>query len=276
MKKYYLAGIVLYNPDSKRLRENISAIISQVDKLVLIENGSRDQLYLSEIDVSDKIVVLQNGENRGIAGALNQILQYAEEHGYEWALTLDQDSIVSSNIIQIYDQYVDEKNVGMLTCSIVDRNFSFAKRNDKGGYIDFCISSGSYVRVGAWKHVGGFDETMFIDSVDLDFCLNLRTRDWKIFRTDETNILHEVGNSKVVRIFGKEYLALNHSIIRYYYIVRNLIYVGRKHNMRLKSFKITIRLFYTVLLYEHQRTSKLRNMIKGFFVGLTCKIRRHD
>ena len=43
-------GIVLYNPDIPRLRENISAIKPQVDKVVLIENGSKDTSYLKEFE----------------------------------------------------------------------------------------------------------------------------------------------------------------------------------------------------------------------------------
>ena len=35
-----LAGIVLYNPDIERLRENIAAIAPQVDTLLFIDNAS--------------------------------------------------------------------------------------------------------------------------------------------------------------------------------------------------------------------------------------------
>ncbi|MES2454301.1 MAG: glycosyltransferase family 2 protein [Bacteroidota bacterium] len=272
MKKNNLAGIVLYNPDISRLKDNIDAIIGQVDQLILIENGSKNTSYLSVLNSQDKIVVVMNDENKGIAGALNQILAFASENGYDWALTLDQDSVVSNDIISVYSRYTKENDVGMLACDIVDRNFHFSVRREHAGNVDFCISSGSYVRVEAWRQIHGFDESMFIDSVDLDFCLTLRKRNWRIFRTLDTHILHEVGNSKVVKILGKEYLALNHSLIRYYYIVRNHVYVGRKHNRLFKSFKITTRLFYTVLFFEKQRTKKLTKMIQGFTEGLICKI----
>ena len=36
----YIAGIVLYNPDLGRLKENIESICKQVDKVILIDNGS--------------------------------------------------------------------------------------------------------------------------------------------------------------------------------------------------------------------------------------------
>ncbi len=37
--KAFAAGIVSYNPDIKRFKENIDSILSQVDKLIIIENG---------------------------------------------------------------------------------------------------------------------------------------------------------------------------------------------------------------------------------------------
>ncbi|RXF69361.1 glycosyltransferase family 2 protein [Arcticibacter tournemirensis] len=275
LQRKNLAGIVLYNPDLSRLSENINAIISQVDQLVLVDNGSIDQSHLPELAKIEKVVIVKNGDNKGIAGALNQILEFADENRYEWVLTLDQDSVVSKDIIGAYNQFVNKDSLGMLTCNIIDRNFILCVEEDDGE-VEMCITSGSYVRVEAWKDIKGFDESMFIDSVDFDFCLSLRKHNWKIFRTYKTNILHEVGKSKVVKILGREYLALNHSPLRCYYIIRNRVYIGRKHNMGFKSFKVIMRLFYTVLIFEQQKMKKLVMMIKGLFVGLSCKINRND
>lgn len=274
LQRRNLAGIVLYNPDLSRLSENINAVIYQVDQLVLVDNGSMDQSHLPELAKIEKVVIVKNDDNRGIAGALNQILKFAEEHRYEWVLTLDQDSVVSKDIIGTYNQFVNKDSLGMLTCNIIDRNFILCVEEDDGE-IEMCITSGSYVRVEAWRDIKGFDESMFIDSVDFDFCLSLRKRNWKIFRTYKTNILHEVGKSKVIKILGKEYLALNHSPLRCYYIIRNRVYIGRKHNMGFKSFKVILRLFYTVLIFEQQKMKKLVMMIKGLLVGLSCKINRN-
>ena len=46
-----ITSIILYNPDLSRLRENISAILPQVDKVVPVENGSSDITYLKEFEV---------------------------------------------------------------------------------------------------------------------------------------------------------------------------------------------------------------------------------
>ena len=45
----FLAIIVTYNPDVERLEENIKAIATQVDKVVIVDNGSDDQEFRSYI-----------------------------------------------------------------------------------------------------------------------------------------------------------------------------------------------------------------------------------
>lgn len=71
----YIAGIVLYNPDLGRLKENIESICKQVDKVILIDNGS-DNIREIEDLIKEYLncILLKNGENMGIAYALNQIL----------------------------------------------------------------------------------------------------------------------------------------------------------------------------------------------------------
>ena len=37
------AGIVLFNPEISRLKENITHILGQVDRLILVDNGSSNK-----------------------------------------------------------------------------------------------------------------------------------------------------------------------------------------------------------------------------------------
>ena len=50
----YIAGIVLYNPDLGRLKENIESICKQVDKVILIDNGSDNICLLYTSDAADE------------------------------------------------------------------------------------------------------------------------------------------------------------------------------------------------------------------------------
>jgi rhamnosyltransferase len=276
-----LAGIVLYNPDLSRLKDNIEAIIPQVDKVVLIDNGSSNinqiDLFLSNY-TSCKLV--KNDVNNGIAAALNQILNYAKKYRYEWVLTLDQDSVCQEGLIENYEKYIHLNNVAVMTCNIVDRNFILKKDREWIGdfeYIDNCITSGSFVNVSACLAVGGFDDSMFIDRVDTDLCFTLRKHNYKIIKLNILGLLHEVGNStRIKNLFGKEIVIFNHSPFRSYYIIRNGIYFVRKHkdliNVR-KSYFSVYRRILVFLVFEDQKLDKLKASIRGLIDGHKMKIK---
>lgn len=121
------AGIVTYQPDIGRLRENITAVLPQAEKIFIVDNGSADLDRIDEL-LADfppgSVERIANGENMGIAHALNQLLEAADGAGYDWILTLDQDSVVMDRLAEEYGKYLDTPQVGMLCCLIVDRNFS--------------------------------------------------------------------------------------------------------------------------------------------------------
>jgi len=268
-----MAGIVLYDPDIVRLKENVYAVKNQVDRVLLVDNNSKNVNKIRAIFIKDTTVYLiENTKNLGVATALNQIMTYAEQHEYEWVLTLDQDSVVSSNIINEYERYLNIPNIGIVCCKICDRNFE--RERDRNiskecECVKFCITSGALTNVDTWKKIGGFDDFMFIDSVDVDFCISLNNSGYKIVKTYLTYILHEVGHSYTVKLFGREELVLNHSPFRCYYIIRNEIYLGRKYDSEsmlihlLRAFKRIL----IVMLYEKQKISKGRAMLKGFIDG---------
>lgn len=273
-----VAGIVLYNPDICRLKENISAIRPQVDKVVLIENGSSDLAYWDSFSQDLELIV--NNENMGIAYALNQVLQYAHDQGAEWALTLDQDSVVPYNLIVTYSQLSSLSKVGMISCKIVDRNFGETSelKSKTSGYeeVPMCITSASMLKVSAWKEVGGFANEFFIDSVDFDMCLLLREHGYKVLRTYDTVLLHEVGHSQIRKLFGKEYLVYHHSPIRYYYMIRNGIYLGQRHHFLFHAILRACRQLMMVLLYEDKKSVKLNLMLKGIYNAIIGKYGKYD
>lgn len=272
----YAAGIVLYNPNINRLIENINHIVSQVDEIVLVDNFSAN---IKEIDIiSDKysnVTLIKNSRNMGIAQALNEIVKFTKRKGYKWVVTLDQDSVVCLNIITEYNTILNSyNNVGLLTCNIVDRNYSLNSENKSKNdeQVDFCITSGSLVNISVWDKISGFNEILFIDCVDLDYCIRLRNAGYSIIKSSKTSILHELGNSRVIKLFNKELLVNNHSAFRDYYIIRNQIVITRRYYSGLKEIKrftnvVLLRIFI-ILCYEDNHYGKLKMIIKGFIDGM--------
>lgn len=265
-----IASIVTFNPDIKRFTQNIGAILPQVSEIIIIDNASINimDIYLL-IEKYNTISIIENEKNKGIAIALNQAAEYALKKGYKWIITLDQDSVAPDNLVFTYSKFADCNDIGIVCCKIVDRNFGELqeqKRKTKGyEEVPMCITSASMMNLNAWKQVGGFDEKMFIDSVDFDICLSMCEHGFKIIRTYDTALLHEVGHSEIRRLLGKEYQIYHHSPLRYYYMVRNGIYLGKKHHFIARAVYRAFRLFFLVILFENNKFNKAKMMFLGFY-----------
>ena len=95
-----MACIITYNPDINRLIDNLSSINKQVDCTLIVDNNSVNISEIEEIALKFKnSVILRENKNIGIAGALYDAMNYAIEKDYDWALSLDQDSVCSTELI---------------------------------------------------------------------------------------------------------------------------------------------------------------------------------
>lgn len=232
-----LAAIVLYFPDTKRLRDNINAILPQVDGIAFFNNGGT----MPQTIELPGIVLDSESKNVGIAAALNHLCQYAIDNEYDWILTLDQDSVCPEGLILEYKKYLGNPKIGMICPRILDRNYGSLHYDGQEGAgiekIDACITSASLLRLSAWQQVRGFWEDLFIDMVDFDMCWSLQEKGFIILRTNLKSLLHEIGHSKRVLFRGEENVIYNHPPIRSYYISRNTIAVGRKHHRLKQCFR---------------------------------------
>lgn len=273
------AGIVLFNPDINRLKENISAVIVQCAHVYLVDNGSNNidevKKLLNQYNHS-KVSVLCNMENQGIAKALNQLASEAQKGGFDWILTLDQDSVAPSNIIEEFEKYTNNLNTGMLCPVICDRNKGVVvEAKDNYKEIDECITSGSLLNIKAWRKIGGFDESMFIDGVDFDICYRLRKNGYKILCIQSVVLLHELGRIVYHRFIFWKVLVKNHSAFRKFYIARNTVYLARKeHTNIIKAILQNVKLFLIVVCYEDDKWKKSKKILQGTIDGFKCEIDR--
>lgn len=273
------AGIVLFNPDINRLKENISAVIVQCAHVYLVDNGSNNidevKKLLNQYNHS-KVSVLCNMENQGISKALNQLASEAQKGGFDWILTLDQDSVAPSNIIEEFEKYTNNLNTGMLCPVICDRNKGVVvEAKDNYKEIDECITSGSLLNIKAWRKIGGFDESMFIDGVDFDICYRLRKNGYKILCIQSVVLLHELGRIVYHRFIFWKVLVKNHSAFRKFYIARNTVYLARKeHTNIIKAILQNVKLFLIVVCYEDDKWKKSKKILQGTIDGFKCEIDR--
>lgn len=269
------AGIILFNPDLLRLQENIAAIHQQVDLLVFIDNHS-DNLQLIERDYADyeNITIIKNEENFGIAKALNQAMLFCQSKGYTWVLTLDQDSVCPSNLIEEYTKYLDLPNVAIISPVIDDRNMressTVLHSADDYEEIEKCITSATLTNVDIWEKLDGFDESMFIDLVDFEYCMRILQQGYKILRVNTVILLHEVGRITQPKFLFWDLIILNHSPFRKYYIARNIIYLAKKHKTPggiIMAYLRTIKLLLQTEVYEDDKVKKGIAILRGIRSG---------
>lgn len=273
--------IVLYNPDVALLTRNITSIGPQVDFIILIDNGS-ETFRLSQLDFSEnkldknKILYYRYEKNMGIAFALNRGVEISKKQKCEWTITLDQDSIVPRNIISEYRKVVkSESNCGIVTCKI---NFNDTRTDNVSNEIfevSRAITSASFVNIAACYKVGGFDEAMFIDGVDYEYCYRLKMNGYKIIRTGKVTLDHELGDMKVKSFLWKKVSVENHNAFRVYYISRNYIYCKRKYAHYYSwgtCMSNEVKLLLKVFFYENEKIKKIKRMTVGIHDGFTMKI----
>lgn len=272
-----LCGIVTYNPNMERLKENVDAVVKQVDQLLIFDNNSSNISELKKFVDSNNISLYSNQTNSGIAHALKYIMQYSIENKYDWVLSLDQDTVINNDLIENYKKYINVENVGAMTCNYKDRNTEELEfeLSDTEAEIEGCITSGFFLKVTAYQETQGYDEKMFIDGVDFDICNALRRKKYKIIRIPFVGFLHELGNSRIFQFGNKKIKVWNHSSFRKYYIFRNAIYVARKYPEYYslhKEMEFRIKDLLKIILFENNKIDKLNKSIKGMNDGFKMEI----
>lgn len=265
------AGIVSYNPDLNRLKESIDALCKQVKKVYLVDNGSDNISDVKEIVKNYAIELISNEKNYGIAKALNQLCENAMLDGYSWILTLDQDTVVASNLIRLMQKYCSDENIGILCPTVKyegwnNRN-NYKKHNKDLTEVSACMTSASLTRLDAWKLVAGFREEYFIDFVDNEFCMKLRLHGYKIVRVETCTISHQLGESNEIIIFGIFKIRYTvHSSLRFYYMSRNNWAFIHEYKDHLNFPKEIIKFLYVMskgVIFAKDRNSTVKNIFKG-------------
>lgn len=265
----FAAGIVLFNPDPDFVRLNVKALLEDVSIVFLVDNSSTDNSACFS-SFGNQVVYIPNYSNKGIARALNQIMEASQKAGADWVLTLDQDTEIPNQMAsRLFNaRPKNDENLGIICPSFLEVNSG--SHYCKAGFVDECITSGSLTSVEAWSRTHGFDEWMFIDLVDYEFCDQLKSNGFLIYRTAQVEMRHSIGKTTVVRILGHEFRNMNHSAFRKFYQARNRPYLLVKRNefsyteTLLHSFAMILK----VLLFEGQKKSKCHAIVAGTSEGL--------
>ena len=274
-----LCVVILYYP-SKSDWIHVDKVIQQVNKVLLLDNTPgadiRNEPTLNA--VNDNICYHKFGENKGIGYALNFAANYAIERGFTWLLTMDQDSELPEQYIdsmfKVLNLYPNPDEVDMLCPSIGSKKNVDPKNWER---VNRAITSGTLMRIEMFEKIGLFNEYLFIDYVDFDYCLRARAAGSVILQLPWLHLKHTIGSPTEINIIFGVLKTLNHSPVRRYYKFRNRIWMTKKYFSHYPAWILHEFLagFYEVakiMMFESQKMSKIHMIIRGTIDGIIGRL----
>jgi rhamnosyltransferase len=285
---------VTLNPDLELLGRQVRSLRSQVDQIIIIDNGSAQSWICSQADCVDttRFEIHRLGMNLGLAYAQNVGIRKALSLGATAVLLLDQDSMPEPGMVQRLQRELNDgekvaavgpirsdRRTGTQSHFVVDgnwwpRRWRPAARESllNSSEVGILIASGSLISCRALTDCGLMREDLFIDHVDTEWCLRVRSQGWSLRGVPLARMVHSVGDS-VTRlwILGWREVAL-HTPVRSYFVNRNSVRLlaCKFIPVRWKAFIMlrTLILDAYLLIVAPRRTQRCKMIIAGLSHGL--------
>ncbi len=274
------AVVVTYFPEAG-CADNLAPIAAQVGRLVVVDNGS-SATSLEPVETEARrlgATVIHLDVNMGIARALNVGLELAAREGFRWLATFDQDSRAPPDMVATMFRalavYPESERVIVIAPLHVDRrlNVRIGERRFEGSgegwrLVRSAMTSGNLVNVHIAQSIGGYDDSLFIDYVDHEFCLRARRQGYRVLEATSAILGHSLGRLELRQLGPWQIKVTNYAPVRRYYMNRNRILVWRKYWAReptwvvWDSMRMLIELL-SVVLYERDVRPKTRMVARG-------------
>jgi len=285
--------MVTYHPGSDSI-VNARRHVQEFGHLIVVDNGSAPS-EVEALGSIDGVELIQLGENRGIAAALNIGAERALSRGCEWVCTFDQDSTPVDGFaramrstldvfpgVSMIGAYITDAAVGRPPLWLIPHPSGLGFRRASSAGRDFAgitcvITSGTLTSLAVWRELGGFDESLFIDSVDTDYCLRSLRKGYDIAVSVSAILHHKLGRREDRSVLGMHFFPMNHSPLRQYYIARNRVVVLRRHALALGHwavFELLVGIYWPLrmLCFEQERWRKVKAILFGVWDGLRSKL----
>lgn len=272
------AIIITYNV-GEGFEQRVQNLKDKVEEIIIVDNGSSEKTLKILKKVEELATIIYLDKNNGIAYALNRGIEYALKKHYKWILTLDHDSEVTQdmimNMLKCYNslEVENQDKIAMLVPRHIEENDSKDNNRDENLnelYTEVLteITSGSLTKAEVYSKYGMYDEKLFIDLVDHDYCLDLKQKGLHIIQVNSAILLHNLGETTKKKLLGVQLLPTNHSALRRYYMTRNRFYIWKKYKKIFpKWVLLDKRRFITetikIILFEENKGEKLNFIKKG-------------
>ena len=285
--------VITFNPDEGLLRAQTRQLSPQVSAIVWVDNHSSVPVSAWAAELGVTLVSLS--ENRGVACAQNIGVAWAKKINADAVLLMDHDSIPASDMVSqlwrvmasiptvaaVGPHYDDPRGAsGSFTPFIQITGLSMRRLyrqplTEDSVEVDHLIASGCLIRMSAWEHIGPMREQLFVDFVDVEWCLRARSLGWTVHGVWEALMSHTIGHEVVIR-FGRKFRV--HSPSRLYFHIRNGLVLYRQPwvplNWKLVSaYRLLLKVGFYALLGS-DRFAYIRSVMHGIRDGLHLRLDR--
>jgi rhamnosyltransferase len=275
-----LAVILSYHPDHS-IVENLEALLSQVDHIVIVDNESSEKSQNIFGTLSDpKISVIANEANNGVAIGFNQGLRWGLERSFEYFLLMDQDSRAEFDMVEKLYSVITQHQL-KVPLVMVGPNHELVKSKrspaaSSSERVALLITSGSLFSKTVIERLGLYDERLFIDHVDHDFCLRLSRAGGHCLKVSAAFLHHKFGAAKAKTFLGKTFYLQEYSQFRRYHMMRNRIVLYKRYGMFLEKWfwldlRSAMKDFVKLIFFEPEKKTKIFALIRGVVDGLAWK-----
>ena len=246
-RTFLVVIVVTYFPEVDRLLNQVGALIPQSQHIVIVDNTPDFWDKSSFSPYRERLSWLDLSKNFGLAFGLNRGIDRAIDLGASHVLLMDQDSLPSHTMVDdlmsgmlshpmqesiaaVGPNFVDARGVEFKPFWMIGfprSKVPLSRPDDSLIPTDFLITSGCLIRMEALQKIGKMDESLFIDNVDLEWCLRAKSHGWVLVGVRNAYLSHQLGDAHVPapwfsRLFGKKFV-VRHNATRLYYIMRNRV-----------------------------------------------------
>ncbi|WP_302074394.1 glycosyltransferase family 2 protein [Burkholderia glumae] len=237
------ALIILYHARDEQLAR-IGEVARACDALVVVDNTPAPDPRAREAALRAGVELIHHGNRRGIAGAYNAGLAALFARGVDAVALFDQDSTVPEPFFptmrelcgrlgaqpflagpRIFDENERRYLPELASNGVTVRRLAIAP-DAPALRCAFLISSGSVISREAFACLGRFDESLFIDHVDTEYCFRALARGVPVYLVPSLVLAHRIGSKRRHRVGPFEISAMHHPWYRRYYSARNAVQLG--------------------------------------------------
>ncbi len=289
------AGVVVtYFPDAG-FAARLAAIARETAPVLVVDNTTDDdgRAALRAVCARHGARLSENSANRGLAAALNQAFLALERAGHEWAVTFDQDSTPAPGfttalrtaahagdgpVAAIGANWADEARPETRSRHLQPhRTFPLLFQRAEAVHdlrdVTCVITSGTLFHLPSVRKLGGFDDRLFLDLVDTEFCLRARAAGHRVHVASNARLHHRRGAKRPVRFAGRTWWPAFMPESRLLLLFRNRVLLYRRYAVRFPhwaGFELVYaaKVLAEIVFFEDRKSAKLGACCRGTWHGL--------